>query len=285
MIKFGPAGNCKTFYDAGYKRTIEAPKWISENGLTAYEYSFGKGFTLPDDTAIKIGEEMKKYGITISIHAPYYINFATPTDEMADKSYGYVLESLRKLRLVGGTQLVVHPASQGKMPREEAVALTKKRLEILKDKIIENGYDDMYVCLETMGKSQQIGTYEEIIDFCTIFDKFIPTFDFGHINALTHGSLKTYDDYKKIFDRCIEKLGFERTRIAHIHFSKIEYREKGEIKHLTLEDNVYGPEFEPLARVLRDYNLDCVVICESKEYQGRDAIILKNIYENVLKEN
>ena len=281
MIKFGPAGNCKTFYEEGYKRTIEAPLWLKQKGLDAYEYSFGKGFTLPDDTAVKIGEEMKKYGITVSIHAPYYINFATPTDEMAEKSYGYVLESLRKLRLMGGTQLVVHPASQGKMTREEAVELTKKRLEILKNKILENGYDDMYVCLETMGKSAQIGTYEEILDFCTIYDRYLPTFDFGHINALTQGSLKSYDDYKKIIDRSIQVIGMERTKIAHIHFSKIEYGAKGEIKHLTMEDNVYGPDFEPLARVLKDYNLDCVVICESREYMARDAIIMKNIYENL----
>lgn len=281
MIKFGPAGNCKTFYDEGFKRTIEAPKWLNAHGLDAYEYSFGKGFTLPDETAIKIGEEMKKYGITISIHAPYYINFATPTDEMAEKSYGYVLESLRKLRLIGGNQLVVHPASQGKMTREEAISLTKKRLNILKDKIIENGYDDMYVCLETMGKSMQIGTVDEILDFCTIFDKFIPTFDFGHINALTGGSLKTYDDYKKIIDKSIQVIGLERTKIAHIHFSKIEYGDKGEIKHLTLDDQVYGPEFEPLAKVLKDYDLNCVVICESREYMGRDAIRLKSIYEEI----
>lgn len=281
MIKFGPAGNCKTFYDDGYKRTIEAPKWLYEKGLTAYEYSFGKGFTLPDNTAVAIGEEMKKYGISISIHAPYYINFATPTEEMAEKSYNYVLESLRKLRLVGGNRLVVHPASQGKMDRTEAVELCKKRLHRLKDLIIENGYDDMYICLETMGKSAQIGTYEEILDFCTIYDKFIPTFDFGHINALTQGSLKTKDDYKKIIDRSIEVIGIDRTKIAHIHFSKIEYSQKGEVKHLTLEDNIYGPDFEPLAEILKEYNMDNVVICESKEYQGRDAEILKNIYNGV----
>lgn len=280
MIKFGPAGNCKTFYDAGYKRTIEAAKWLKENNLDAYEYSFGKGFTLPDDTAMLIGQEMAKNGITISIHAPYYINFATPTDEMAEKSYNYVLESLRKLRLIGGNRLVVHPASQGKMSREEAVALCKKRLEILKNKIIEAGYTDMYICLETMGKSAQIGTYEEILDFCQIYDKYIPTFDFGHINALTQGTLKTYDDYKKIIDASIDAIGMERTKIAHVHFSKIEYSAKGEVKHLTLEDDIYGPEFEPLARLLRDYNLECTIICESKEYMARDAKILKNIYLN-----
>lgn len=281
MIKFGPAGNCKTFYDEGYKRTIEAPKWLKEKGLTAYEYSFGKGFTLPDDTAKLIGEEMKKENISISVHAPYYINFATPTDEMAEKSYNYVLESLRKLRILGGNRLVVHPASQGKMEREEAVELCKKRLRILKDKIIESGYGDMYICLETMGKSAQIGTYEEILDFCTIYDHYIPTFDFGHINALTQGSLKQYEDYQKIIDRSIEVIGRERTKMCHIHFSKIEYSSKGEVKHLTLEDDIYGPSFEPLAKLIKDYDLQPFIVCESKEYQGRDAIILKDIYNNI----
>lgn len=278
MVKFGPAGNCKTFYDEGYKRTLQAPEWLKNKGLDAYEYSFGKGFTLPDDTAVAIGEEMKKYGISISVHAPYYINFATPLDEGAEKSYGYVLESLRKLRLLGGNRLVVHPASQGKMTREEAVELCKKRLTVLKERIIEAGYTDMYICLETMGKSAQIGTYEEILDFCTIYDKFIPTFDFGHINALTQGTLKTKEDYRKIIERSIEVIGSEKTNIAHIHFSKIEYSSKGEVKHLTLEDEIYGPEFDPLAEILKEYNLNCTVISESKEYMGRDAKILKEIY-------
>lgn len=281
MIKFGPAGNCKTFYDEGYKRTIQAAAWLKDKGLDAYEYSFGKGFTLPDDTAVAIGEEMKKYGIAISVHAPYYINFATPLDENAEKSYGYVLESLRKLRLLGGNRLVVHPASQGKMERVEAVELCKKRLTELKNRIIEAGYEDMYICLETMGKSAQIGTYEEILDFCTIYDKYIPTFDFGHINALTQGTLKTKEDYKKIIDRSREVIGVDRTNIAHIHFSKIEYSAKGEVKHLTLEDTVYGPEFEPLAEVLKEYDMSCTVISESKEYMARDAKMLKDIYLSI----
>ncbi len=92
---------------------------------------------------------------------------------------------------------------------------------------------------------------------------------------------RCYDDYKKIIDRSIEVIGLERTKLAHIHFSKIEYGSKGEIKHLTLEDKVYGPDFEPLAKLLKDYDLNCVVICESREYMGRDAMILKNIYQNI----
>ena len=113
MIKFGPSGNCATFYEQGHKRSVEAPKWLNSIGLNAYEYSFGRGITLNDDTAIEIGNEAKKYNVEVSVHAPYYINFANPSDEMVEKSYMYVINSLEKLKLLGGNRLVVHPASCG----------------------------------------------------------------------------------------------------------------------------------------------------------------------------
>lgn len=281
MIKFGPSGNCESFYAEGHKQTLESAKWLSEKGLNAYEYSFGRGILLSDEMAVKIGEEMRKYGITISIHAPYFINFANPDDEMVVKSYGYVINSLKKLRLVGGNHLVVHVASCGKMERNEAVELTKKRLEILRDKIIAEGFSDMYICLETMGKSAQIGTLDEILDFCTIYDHYMPTFDFGHINALTGGTLKTEADYEKIIVKCFEKLGEYRTKNVHIHFSKIEYSAKGEVKHLTLDDTKYGPEFLPLAKVIKKYDLEPVVICESKGIMAIDVMKLRDIYYSV----
>ena len=281
MIKFGPSGNCVTFYEAGYKKTLQAPKWLSELGLDAYEYSFGKGILLSDETAIAIGEEMKKYGISISVHAPYFINFASTNNDIVENSYKYVLDSLHKLRLLQGNRLVVHVGSCGKIDRDTAVNLCKERLSILKDKILQAGFQDMYICLETMGKQAQIGSVDEILDFCTLYEKYIPTFDFGHINSITQGSLKGYQDYKAIIDKSIAVIGEEKTKLCHIHFSKIEYGSKGEIKHLTLEDAKYGPEFIGLAQVISEYNLTPTIISESKEYMARDAKILKNIYENV----
>lgn len=279
MVRFGPAGNDVQFYEDGNKRTIEAPKWLSKLGLTAYEYSFGRGITLNDDTAVAIGEEFKKYDIAFSIHAPYYINFATPTDELAENSYNYVLRSLEKLKKAGGNRLVVHPASCGKMDRKEALALTMRRLTVLKDKLIENGFEDMYICLETMGKHAQIGTYEEVVEMCKIYDHYIPTFDFGHINAFTNGGIKTKEDYAKILD-CAMQLGEFRGKHFHVHFSKIEYTEKGgEVKHLTMEDNVYGPDFEPFAELCKERGLEPVIICESRGCMATDAVILKEIYE------
>ena len=124
----------------------------------------------------------------------------------------------------------------------------------------------------------QIGTFKEIIDLCTILDKLLPTFDFGHINALTQGSLKTPDDFQRIFDYSFEKLGEFRTKNAQVHFSKIEYGAKGEIRHLTFADTVYGPKFEHLCEVLVKNDMSCHIICESSETQAEDSVAMKQIY-------
>ena len=140
----------------------------------------------------------------------------------------------------------------------------------------------MYICLETMGKSAQIGTYEEILDFCTIYDRYIPTFDFGHINALTQGSLKTKEDFKSRLQFMIDGIGYERMKHFHVHFSKIEYPVKGEVRHLTFEDTVYGPDFTPLARALKKLSLYPFIICESAGTQDIDAKIMQNIYRGTI---
>lgn len=279
MIKFGPAGNCETFYEAGYKRSVQAPAWLKSIGLTAYEYSFGKGIILSDETALAIGEQAKLNGIEISVHAPYFINFASINDEQIEKSYNYVLNSLHKLRLLGGRRLVVHVASNGKLERAQAVELAKEKLIILNQKLIENGFDDMLICLETLGKPAQIGDYQEIAEFCKLSPLYYPALDFGHINALSGGGLKTMADYEKVISYMLKNVGEEKTKNMHVHFSKIEYGAKGEIKHLTLEDTIYGPEFLPLAKVIKKYGLTPFIICESKGVMAHDALILKDIYE------
>ena len=66
--------------------------------------------------------------------------------------------------------------------------------------------------------------------------------------------------------------------ILHVHFSKIMYSAKGEIKHLTFEDQVYGPEFEPLAVALKDLKLQPFIVSESAGTQTEDAAEMKKIY-------
>lgn len=283
MIRFGPAGNDDLFFEQGLSTTEQAIKWVTEYGLNAYEYSCGRGITMGLDKAKIISNIVNEYKMTISVHAPYYINFANPDDEMVEKSYNYVLRSLELVKAMGGNRIVVHPASCGKLDRKAAVELTQRRLRILAEKIKENGFQDCYVCLETMGKKSQIGSYEEVIDFCLIDDIYLPTFDFGHINSFYNGMLKSEEDYDKIISLCIEKLGIERTRKIHIHFSKIEYGDKGEIRHLTFEDDKYGPEFMPLANIIKKYGLEPVIICESHGTMAQDALLMKKNYEKLFE--
>lgn len=281
MIRFGPSGNCARFYEEGFKSSAEAPQWLANQGLSAYEYSFGRGITIGDDSARVIGANAAMCNVEISVHAPYYINFANPSDDMAEKSYGYVIRSCEKVRAFGGSRVVFHPASVGKVTRAEAFALTRQRFAILADIISKNNLDNYLFCPETMGRINQIGDVEEVTELCKIAEFYLPAIDFGHINARTYGSLKTADDYEKIILHIINNLGMERASKMHIHFSKIKYGNGGEQKHLTFADDVYGPEFEPLAQVIKKYKLSPVVICESDGTQADDALTMKKIYENV----
>ncbi len=278
MIKFGPSGNCESFYAEGHKCTEEAAAFVKARGLDCFEYSFGRGVRMTEEKAISIGEAFRKAGVEISVHAPYFINFANPDGEMAAKSYGYVLDSAKACKLMGGKRIVFHPAAQGKATREEAVALTVERLKILREYIYLNDLQDMIFCPETMGKQAQIGTVEEITRFCEVDEVYTPCIDFGHINAREQGSLKTTEDYASRLTYMTEKLGKARMQHFHAHFSKIMYGAKGEIKHLTFADEIYGPDFEPLAVALKQLDLTPYIVSESDGMQAEEAAEMKRIY-------
>ncbi len=281
MIKFGPSGNCESFYAEGNAHTEQAAAFVKARGLDCFEYSFGRGVRMTEAKAISIGEAFAKENVGISVHAPYFINFANPDDEMAAKSYGYVLDSAKMVKLMGGKRIVFHPAAQGKATREEAVALTVERLKILRDYIYLNDMQDLIFCPETMGKTAQIGTVEEITRFCEIDPIYTPCIDFGHINAREQGSLKTMEDYQTRLEYMIERLGFERMKHFHAHFSKIQYSQKGEVKHLTFADEIYGPDFEPLAVALKNLNLEPYIVSESDGMQAEEAAIMRDIYRKI----
>lgn len=281
-LTIGPAGNSDIFYNNGYKRSTQAPQFLKSVGLTGYEYSFGRGFTMSPEMAKELGKQAKENQIAISLHAPYYINFANPIDDMIEKSIGYVKKSVEYLDLIEAEKVVVHTASVGKMSRQEAIDRVKTTLSKCIFELKQNfDMKNKYICLETMGKYMQIGTYQEIIDLCTMDEMLIPTFDFGHINCILQGGLQTQQDYEDIFNYCFEKLGEFKTKNCHIHFSKIEYSSKGEVRHLDFSDNVYGPDFEPLAKAIKKLNLTPTIICESKDKMMEDAILMKKIFEKV----
>lgn len=282
MIKFGPSGCCERFL-LDHKSVDDIPAWLKKQGLDSFEYAFNKGIYLSDERALLYKKIFEENGIELTVHGPYFINFANPDDMMAEKSYGYIVNSLQKMKLMGAKKLVFHPGSLTKQTRERAFELVLERIKQLISIMDENGFKDVFICPETMGKHGQIGTVEEVAQMCAIDERIIPTLDFGHINAFTGGKIKTKQDYIDIFMTLKKYIG-ERYKNVHIHFSKIMYGDKGEIKHLTFEeDDTYGPDFEPLAEALVELGINATVICESRGTQTDDAITMKKIYNRVNK--
>ena len=78
--------------------------------------------------------------------------------------------------------------------------------------------------------------------------------------------------------RLLRRLGEERLRRMHIHFSKIEYSAGGEKRHLTFGDTVYGPEPAPLMTLLAERGMTPTVICESAGTQTADAAQMQSLY-------
>lgn len=282
MIKFGSAGNSDSFFEMGLTDTMQTPKYLFDKGLNAFEYSFGRGANLGTEKAALFGAEFVKYNIEISVHAPYYINFANIEEENIKKSVMYITSSLKRLRAMGGKRCVYHMATCGKQSRANAAYITQKNTEKLLAEIYRLGYNDMILCPETMGKTGQIGTVDEVLEICKMDKIFIPTFDFGHINSREQGLLKSKDDYKIIIEKLFSSLDEYRAKNIHIHFSKIQYGKFGEIRHLKMDNKEYGPEFEPLAELLCEYKMTPVILSESAGSQAEDAVLMKNIYLNAL---
>ncbi len=281
IAMFGPSGHDETFVSDGLTSTIQMPKWLTDKGLYLFEYSFGRGVRITSETAEAIGNEADKYGVEISVHAPYFINFASVEQEKADNSIGYLTSSLKALRHFHGNRCVFHPGAEGKQARNEAFARTKDNFSRALAVIEAEGDDDLIVCPETMGKQAQIGTVEEIIELCKLGDNVYPCIDFGHVNSLLGGVLKTNDDFQRIIDKMFDGLGEEKTKNMHVHFSKIMYGAKGEIKHLTFEDSIYGPNFEPFCETIVTNNLTPHVLCESAGTQMRDALFMTDVYNQM----
>lgn len=279
IAKFGPAGNAEAFYEAGFKSTYQAPAWLKSLGLNAYEYQCGRGVRLSDTAAEQIRLEAVKNGITVSLHAPYFISLASKEPEKRDNSVRYILDSAEAVVRLGGDRIVVHPGGLGGLSREDATTLACETLKKAQAALDAAGLSMVHICPETMGKINQLGTFEEVLTMCEVDERFLPCVDFGHLNSRTHGEVNSRDAFAALLDRMEQALGADRARVFHSHFSKIEYTAGGEKRHLTFEDTQYGPTPDPLMELLAERDLTPTIICESDGTQAHDAAYMMQAYQ------
>lgn len=282
MPKFGPAGNAASFSEMGYKNSLDVPDYIVKMGLDCYEYQCGRGVNIGEEKARLLGEKASAAGIGLSLHAPYYISMSSVEEEKRNNSVNYILASARAVNAMGGNRIVVHTGSCGKISREEALALAKDTMRMALDALDSEGLSNIHICPETMGKVNQLGTLDEVLELCLLDERLIPCIDFGHLNARDLGSLKEFSDYENIFIKIRDRLGTDRLKSFHSHFSKIEYTTGGEKRHLTFEDTVYGPDYEPVMELVLKYGCDPTFICESAGTQAEDAKKMRDYYYSIV---
>ena len=276
MIIFGPSGSSEEVVSAKMSRKQQF-EYLQELGLTAYEHPFTFGVNISANTQKELVEHFINNGIKLSIHAPYYINFASQEPEKVKNTYKYLLDSVEKAREIGADRVIFHPGSLTNLTREQAVENCLKNLKEFIKILDEKEIHDCYICPETMGKHGQIGTWQEVAQMCELDDRIIPCIDFGHINAFTLGSLDGEEKYDEIFDKFVNQLGKKE---IHIHFSRIEFTSKGEKRHLTLdEESEFGPDFKQMINSAQKFDANIRIISESNGTQTLDSNKMKEYYK------
>lgn len=281
MARFGPAGNSPAFYQSGGKTSREVPAWLKKIGLTAYEYQCGRGVRIKEATARDIGDAAKEWGIAVSIHGPYYINLANSDGDAQQKTANHFRKSLQAADWMNASPVVFHPGGVGKLTRAEALNLALKNLEGILTMAEKEGYSHIKLAPETMGKKNQLGNLDEVLELCCLAENVVPTIDFAHLHAVSGGGLTKKEHFLKIAEKIEAVLGRAALEQLHIHFSPIEYTSGGEKKHRNLEDTGFGPDFLPLAQIIDEQKLSPTVICESSDRQADDALIYKQTLDDV----
>lgn len=278
-ISFGPGGNSESFGKRKFPE--ELPDYLGALGLNGYEIECGRGVRIAQKTYDLLPAAAKDNGITLTLHTPYFISLSSENEETRLGSLKYIEDSAAAADRLGARKLVVHSGSCAKMTREKALELAKDTLKRAQAMLDEKGLSDIILCPETMGKINQLGTLSEVIELCKTDERFLPCVDFGHLNARTLGGIKAKADYAAMLDEIEDKLGHERLKHFHVHFSKIMYTAGGEKAHLTFADKEYGPEYEPLMELFAERGLEPSVICESAGTQAEDAAEMKKYYESL----
>ena len=250
---------------------------VKELGLDAMELEFVRGVRMSDDMAYKVRNVSEAAKIVLTAHAPYYINLNSPDKSKVEASINRILDTARVAFKAGGWSIVFHPAYYGKDSAEAVYDRVKEALKRVIKTLKDEGIE-IWVRPETSGAVAEFGTLEEVVKLSQEIENVLPCVDFAHIHARNKGKYNSYDEFTRIFEYLEKELGKEVLKNMHMHFSGIEYGDKGEIKHLNLEESDF--KYKELAKALKDYSIEGVIISESPNIEG-DAMLLKRIYNEV----
>jgi deoxyribonuclease-4 len=281
--RFGPAGVPPSFR-AMKAALTDVPGLLREEGLDAFEYQAVRWGAKPQirrEDAEKLGLKARENDVMLSLHGSYFINLCGGK-ETVEASKDRLIACATASQWMGSKIVVFHPGFYGRKPPKEVF---KECLEALKDvagTLKSLGIREVKLGPETMGKPTQFGSLEEVLTLCEQVEQTQPVIDWAHLHARDRGRFKTVNDFRMVVEEIERRLGTEAVKNMHCHFTKVEFTDKGEKCHHTLDEAEYGPEFEMLAKVIVDFKLNPVIISESPVLDV-DAVKMRNILKEKMK--
>ena len=249
---------------------------IRELGLDCMEVEFVRGVNMSPQVAALVAEVAAKRGVKLTAHAPYFINLNARDPEKLQASKERILQTARIASIFGAESITFHPAYYlGDLP-SKVYERVKRSLQEIRERLTAEG-NHIWIKPEIMGKPSGFGTLEELLDLSTEVERVAPCIDFAHCHART-GQFNSYPEFAGILKRIKEKLGREALENMHIHVSGIEYRGKGEIRHLVLRGSDF--RYGDLLKALKEYDVKGLLICESPNRE-EDALLLQESYNKI----
>lgn len=247
---------------------------IAELGLGCMEVEFVQGVKMSPEVAVSVGELAARKKVVLTAHGPYAINLNAVERQKVHMSKERILQTARIAALFGARSITFHAAFYLKDTPAETYATVKKQLQQVMNILRKEG-NTVTISPEVTGKSSQFGTLEELLQLSSEIEGVLPCIDFSHWHART-GKANTYQEFLAVLDQVEKKLGRRGLDNMHIHLSGIAYGNKGEIKHLMLQDSDF--KYAGLLKALKERQAKGVVICESVPYLEQDALLLQETY-------
>lgn len=278
-LRFGTVSAPQTTPKSGSLAAIEH---IKELGLQHLEIAWVRSVKVKDQTCREINELAQNLGISLSIHAPYFINLNSQTSEKMQASDLRLLTAARKGYLCGAKDIVFHPGSYHGQPEEQVYDRVKEKLIELTSILREEG-TDVILRPETMGKSAMFGNLDEVIALSRDVEGVLPCVDWAHLHARTgDGSFNSYDEFADALEKMRTQLGEQALKKVHFHLSGIEYTAKGEKQHLPL--NEADLLYRDLIQVFVDYGVEGTAAVEAPvPFHTADALTLQATYRRLLE--
>lgn len=264
MIRIGIAG---IPHSAKGKGTEAGITKLHELGLDAMEVQFGRNVYMTEEAAKASAVVAKKEGVSMSVHAPYYVNLTSKSEQTREKSRDWIMKSARVAAALGATMVTIHAA------REERPDVVRESfLDIVK--ALKTEKITVPLGIETMGDLGEFGSLDDVLDVVSHVPGTDVVVDIAHIYARTDGGLKKLTDFEAVFDKVMAV----KKGPLHIHFSGIEHKNSREVRHVPF--GYGGPDIDLFARALTACGRDATVICESPLLE-EDALKLKDVFRSL----